>query len=82
MENKIVIMEFSKNTREKVVGEFSRFNDYDLLNIRVLERSKQNQEQWTYTKKGITIRVSLIPQLKELVDRAYKELQKTTSFAA
>ena len=82
MDNKIVIMEFSKNSREKVVGELCSFNDYDLFNIRVLERSKQNSEQWEYTKKGITIRVSLIPQLKELVDMAYEEIQRTTSLAA
>ena len=82
MENKMVIMEFSKNSREKVVGEFTSYNDYDLFNVRVLERDKRNNEQWVYTKNGLTIRVSLIPQLKELVDMAYKELQKVTSLAA
>ena len=82
MEGKIVLMEFSKNSKEKVIGEICSYNDYDLLNIRVLERSNQNGEQWKYTTKGITIRVSLIPQLKELVDKAYEELQRTTSLAA
>ena len=74
MEESKLIHEFQKNANEKVRVEFCRFNNHDLLNLRVFFQSEDNK--WLPTRKGLTIRPDLLDDLKEAVDKAHKEWQR------
>ena len=68
-----LIHEFMKNANEKVRIEHCKFKEKDLLNVRVFFQSDQNE--WLPSKKGITFRLDQLPDLKEGIDKASKELE-------
>lgn len=74
-ENKLV-SEFKKNSREKVRVEFSYFMENELISLRVYFCPDQSQDKWLPTKKGITLNVEHLPELKKAIDRAVKEWQE------
>ncbi|MFC2142058.1 transcriptional coactivator p15/PC4 family protein [Acidobacteriota bacterium] len=74
MQDSKTIHEFMKNANEKVRIEHCRFNEKDLLNVRVFYQSDKNE--WLPTKKGITFRLDQLPDLKEGIDKASKELER------
>ena len=73
MQNSHVIYEFTKNTKEKVRAEFSQYLGKDLFSIRVYYQADEKANEWWPTRKGLTIRTSFIPELKEALDLAYQQ---------
>lgn len=81
MQSKRLVHEFMKNATEKIRVELSEFQGVDLIDIRAYYNAGLSNEYWKPTKKGISIRSDLIPQLKEAIDKAYQEWEgkNTTS---
>lgn len=63
-----LISEFQKNDNEKIRVEISEFKGRKYLNFRIM--FKDEDDSWKYTKKGITISVDLVDDLKKAVDKA------------
>ena len=60
--------EIRKNANEVIRVEPHQFKGYDFANIRVF--CKTDEDKWVPTRKGITIRIEMLP---DLID-AMKEL--------
>ncbi len=71
------IYEFKKNVGEKVVIQFSDFKGYKLIDLRVFYNAGLDKEDWRPTPKGISISRDLVSKLKEGVDKALKEWEKS-----
>ena len=67
-----VIATFAKNRRETVRITLSRFEDVDLVDV----RSFAGDDHDIATKKGISLRVALLPQLIEGLQQAEAEARK------
>lgn len=76
MNDSRLIHEFQKNANEKVRAEFCEYKGRDLLNLRVFFHSDNGDLEWLPTRKGITLSASHIPELKEAMDKAYKQWKK------
>jgi hypothetical protein len=73
-----IIHEFQKNSGEKVVIQFSEYKGKKYIDVRVFYNAGDGKvEDWKPTKKGITISRDLISELKEGVDKALDEWEKT-----
>ena len=71
------IYEFKKNVGEKVVIQFTEFKGYKLIDLRVFYNAGLDEDDWRPTSKGITISVDTIPKLKEGIDKALEEWDKS-----
>ena len=71
MQNKKVVHEFMKNATERVKVKLSTFKERDLLDIRVYYNPDEVEDVWRPSKKGITMRFDLIPEMKKAIDKAY-----------
>ena len=69
MQNQVVY-EFEKNATEKVQVQFNNFKGTDLIDIRVYYNTDDEKFEWRPTKKGISVRVDLIPELLKGLNRA------------
>jgi hypothetical protein len=69
------IYEFKKNALEKVVCQFREYKRNKLIDLRVFYDAGDGD--WRPTPKGISLRRELIPELKEAVDAAVREWEKT-----
>lgn len=77
MLNNQTIHEFRKNVKEKIKVGFNSFKGSDLLSIWVyFDNSVTGVEDWRPSKKGISMRTDLMPELKKGIDKAYKEYEK------
>jgi len=76
MNNEQLVHEFMKNALEKVKVEFSQYKGVDVIGIRVYYNAGLVKEDWKPSKKGITMRTDLIPELKKAIDKAYDEWQE------
>ena len=74
-ENKI-LHEFTKNTQERIRVELVKYNNYELIGVRVYFLADVEQNKWIPTKKGITMKADLLPELKKGIDMAAHELEK------
>ncbi len=74
MQNEVVY-EFEKNATEKVQIQLSSYKGSDLIDIRVYYDTDSDEAEWRPTRKGISIRVDLLPELLEGLQRAHKKLQ-------
>ena len=73
------IYEFKKNLHEKVRIGFSNFKGSDVLSIWVYFNAnpgETDEEKWIPSKKGISMRTDLMPELKKGIEKAHKEYQK------
>jgi hypothetical protein len=68
-QNKL-IHEFRKSTSQKIVCQFTEFKNRRLIDLRLFYYAGKNGEDWQPTKKGLTLRRDLIPELKLAVDKA------------
>ena len=76
MENNIPTYEFQKNALEKVIIQFTEFKGNQLIDIRVYHNAGVAKEEWRPSRKGLSVRPDLIPELKKGVDKAFKEWEK------
>ena len=69
---KKLITTIPKNASEHVRVEISEFNGFDLLAIRVYA---DNGDSWVPTRKGITVRVDVLPALITALAEAERAAQ-------
>jgi len=67
-DEEIVVGSFPKNPREEVRVTLSKFKGYDLVGVRQWFRTETDDLR--PSKSGITIRVDLLPELLELIEKA------------
>ena len=70
-----LITEFNKNSTEVVKVQLTEFDGQQLLDVRVW--AVRQGKEYVPTKKGITLRVEQIDDLKEAIDMAAEEIEKT-----
>ena len=66
-----IITDIEKNANEFIRVELSEFNGHDLIGLRVYVNRDDGDP--TPTKKGITCKVGLIPELKQAILKAEQE---------
>jgi len=71
------IYEFQKNVQEKIILSFTEFRGKQLIDLRVYYNAGKTKEDWHPSRKGISIRLEAIEDLKEGIDKAYEEWKKT-----
>ena len=76
MQNSHIVYEFMKNATEKVRVELCEYLGKDMINVRVYYNADETGDDWKPTKKGITLRSDLLPELKKAIDKAYEEWQE------
>ena len=69
-----LISKFQKNSFEEVQISFNKYNENDLIDIRVF--SKDDNEKYKRTKKGVSISVKLFPELEKSVQKLKKFLDE------
>ncbi len=62
-----------KKADEQIRISIKRLNSYDYLDIRTWWR-KEETDEWLPTKKGITLRPDVVPEVAELISRAAAEI--------
>ena len=67
-DEEIVVGSFPKNNREEVRVSLSKFKGYDLVGVRQWFRNENDEPR--PSKSGITIRVDLLPELLDLIEKA------------
>jgi hypothetical protein len=72
MSDEKLVYEFEKNTEERVRAEFSQWNGRDLFSLRVFFNVGSGTPDWRPTRKGLTIRTELIPELKKAMDLSFQ----------
>jgi hypothetical protein len=76
-----LLYEFEKNAAERVRAELTNWNGRDVLNLRVFFDAGSGTPDWRPTKKGLTIRTELIPDLKKAVDVAFQRYEEMERLA-
>ncbi len=74
-----LIATIPKNARERVQVELTEFNGHNLLAIRVFA---DNGAKWVPTKKGVTVRVDMLPALIAALTEAETEARAAGLLAA
>lgn len=78
------IAKIDKNSQEELIIQLTNFKGYDLIDLRLwtkplpLEKGAEARP----TKKGLTLKTELIPELIEALkkaDKAYKEAKAKTN---
>jgi len=69
-----LIHEFNKNSTEVVRIQLTEYDGKQLLDIRVWVQNDKGD--FVPTRKGISIRVDQIDDLKEAIDKAAEEIEK------
>ena len=66
-----LIHEFRKNSTEVVKVERGTYMNSDVINIRVYYKTDTDKDYIRRSRKGLCMRVDLIPELKKAIDKAY-----------
>jgi len=72
------IAKIEKNAQEEIIVQLTEFKGYDLVDLRVWAKALTG-ETGKPTKKGLTIKPGLLPELIEALrkaDRTYREAQE------
>ena len=72
--NEIIIDEFEKNSREKVIVLIKKFRNNYYLDIRVY--FKGSEDEYKPSKKGIMISLELLDDLREALTKVEKALDE------
>jgi len=72
------IAKIDKNSQEELIIQLTNFKGYDLIDLRLWTKPLPSEEgaKSKPTKKGVTLKACLIPELMEALrkaDKAYKE---------
>ena len=73
MKENELVYEFQKNANERVRAEFCKYKGGDFLNLRVYFQADTPDQEWCPTQKGITLSQDQIPELREAMDKVYKQ---------
>ncbi len=63
----MIVSEFKKNDSEKIRCEISDFKGKKYVNLRVMYLD--DNDNWLYSPKGLTLPVDLMDDLKKAVDK-------------
>ncbi len=69
-----IIDKFGKNEMEEIRVALQEYKGANLIDIRVWFK---NGGRWIRTKKGITLSIRLLPELKEAISKAEKVIEKS-----
>ena len=69
-----IIDKFEKNKMEEVRVVLQEYKGADLIDIRIWLK---NDGRWVRTRKGITLNMGLLPELKEAILKAEKVIEKS-----
>ncbi len=72
--NEIIIDEFEKNSREKVMVLIKKFRNNYYLDIRVYFRG--NDDEYKPSKKGLMISLELLDDLKDALSKVERALDE------
>ena len=73
------ICEINKNSMEKIRIALTEFKGHKLLDIRVYYDASETRDQdFKPTKKGISIPIDLVREVKEGIDKALAEIEAET----
>ncbi|HZX11348.1 MAG TPA: transcriptional coactivator p15/PC4 family protein [Acidobacteriota bacterium] len=72
----MIIKEIEKSDTEKIRVELSEFKGKQYLNFRILFKDEKD-DSWKYTKKGITLSVDLVDDLKKGIDKAASQIYES-----
>ncbi|MBA7471153.1 hypothetical protein ES707_06451 [subsurface metagenome] len=67
-------IEFSKNANEVIRVQLVKYNNKNLLDVRVWVL--KNEKDYVSTKKGISFRIDQVDSLKQAIDKAAEELAR------
>lgn len=70
-----VVASFSKNSSEEVRAQLTSYRGYDLIDLRVWALRGEGLEGIA-TRKGLTLSIELLPELKKAVVALEKALSK------
>lgn len=70
------IHEFEKNTAERVRISINEYQGNRYVDIRVMYDASQDENpEWRFSPKGITVALDLLPELKKGVDMALAKVE-------
>lgn len=69
-----LIAEFNKNSSEIIRVQLTTYENTNLLDIRAWIQSDKGN--FIPTRKGLTLRVEQVDDLKQAIDKAAKEIEK------
>jgi hypothetical protein len=73
-----IIYEFKKNSNEKLAAAFTEYKGKKLFDLRVYYNAGDERlPDWKFTRKGISVLRELIPEIKEAMDKALEEYEKS-----
>lgn len=70
-----LIHEFNKNSWEIIRVQFTEFKEQKLLDVRVWVL--KDSGEYIPTRKGLSIKLEQVDSLKEAIDRATEEIEKS-----
>ena len=73
MKDDILVSRFLKNANEEVQAKIVSYKGYDLIDLRVWVQRKDGE---VATRKGLTLNIELLPELKKAVLALEKTLGK------
>jgi len=76
MKDDILVSSFTKNATEEVQARIVNYQGYDLIDLRVWVQRKDGGGE-VATRKGLTLNVELLPELKKAVLALEKALKRT-----
>ena len=79
MSNDKLVARIPKNDKEEVRVGVNTFKNIPLIYIRRFVKSKGGEEEWTPTRKGISIKVDLYPRLLEAIEGLGDEIDNLES---
>jgi len=74
MSNEKIIHQFKKNANETVIVKFTQFKGKRLIDIRAFYAAENGELR--PTQKGVSLRLDLLPELKEAIDKATEEWER------
>jgi len=72
----MTITEIEKNNSERIRIELTRWKDNDLIAMRVYYKVKLTENEWGPTRKGITCKVQLLPEIIRALQDAEAEARQ------
>jgi len=72
----MTITEIEKNNSERIRIELTKYKDHDLIAMRVYYKVKLTENEWGPTRKGITCKVELLPEIIKGLKEAEAEARQ------
>lgn len=74
------IATLDKNSSERIQVDLTEYNGRDLASLRVYYRASIEPEEWKPTKKGLSVRIGMLPQVIAALREAEAEARSAGLF--